>query len=144
MEFSTPLSEIMTRTIKSANPNDIFIEIAQLFETHSFHHIPVIDSDHIPVGIVSRHDYNTLKHHFSNMKWAKENTDKHNEKLFESLLVEDVMNNTPICLKEWDPVTRAIDIFLENKIHSLIICNDTGEFKGIVTPHDILKYIKRI
>ncbi|WP_236975514.1 CBS domain-containing protein [Membranihabitans maritimus] len=141
MDLQTPLAKIMTKAIQSVGQNDVFSDFSHLFASQSIHHIPVVNNNLKPVGIISTHDYNTLKHHFSNMDWSKEQSQMENDRLFQSLLAKDIMVENPICLHEDAPVKDAIKLFLENKIHSTIICNDSGQCVGIVTPYDILKFI---
>lgn len=122
----------------TVSPDTIMTEVADLFDTSSFHHIPVVNSDGIPLGIISSHDYHQLQHHLSHVD--AERSEKYNLKLFRSLLASDVMSRNPICLSTSATLSDALDIFLKNEVHSIIIV-ENRKCVGIITPHDILKVI---
>lgn len=126
----------MTQDLLTVTPNIIMSEIVEIFKSYPFHHIPVLDEDHKPIGIIRKNDFHRLQHHFTqlNLPEAKEQ----NERYFASLLASDIMIKDVVCLDISDSISDAVDIFLENKIHSILITQE-GKCKGIVTPHDILK-----
>jgi CBS domain-containing protein len=140
MNTNVPLKQIMTYYTVTIDPDTIMTEIADLFESNTFHHIPVVNEEGIPVGIISSDDYRQLQHHFTHINKVK--SEVYNRKLFRSLLASDVMTKKPICLTSNNTISDAIEIFLKNKVRSIIIV-ENGKYVGIVTPLDILKEIHR-
>ena len=114
----------------------IMTEIANIFEDYNFHHIPVLDENNIPVGMISKSDFHQLEHHFTHLNLG--DAEDQNERFFASLLASDIMTKELVCLQIDDAISDAVDIFLKNKVHSILICNGK-ECVGIVTPYDIIK-----
>ena len=129
------IKSIATVNLLTVSPNVIMTEIAEIFNSYEFHHIPVIEEDK-PVGIISKSDFYRLQHHFTQLGLT-EATDN-NRRFFESIIANDVMTKNPVCLKSSDMISDAVDIFLKNKVHSILIC-DNEKCTGIITPYDILK-----
>ena len=138
MNTNKPISEIMTSMVVSIGPNTIMTEIAEIFESNSFHHLPVLDGEGCAVGVISSHDYFKLQHNLS--KIDSERSEMFNTKLFRSLIAEEIMTKDPVCLAPSNTLSDAIDIFLKNQVHSILIANN-AKCIGIVTPYDILKEI---
>ena len=141
MNIYRPISEIMTTDLTTVRPNTMMSAVAEIFDKHHFHHIPVIDESYLPVGILSRHDYNQLQHHFT--KTGCEVADVNNKRLFDSLTVSDVMTRNPVTLEKDESMYDVIEIFLANRFHSILV-TDAGLCVGIVTPYDILSEMKKL
>lgn len=136
---NTKLALIMTRNLICAFPDMIMTEVSKIFEAHEFHHLPVIDNN-VCVGVISKSDYYQLQDTFTRKKI--ESAEKNNWMLFRSLLASEVMSTDPESLQVDDTIESAVEIFMENRVHSIVI-NDGDECVGIVTPYDILKCINR-
>ncbi len=141
MNIYRPVSTIMTTSLKTVLSSSVMTEVADIFENHSFHHIPVISEEHFPVGVISRHDYNQLQHHFTRNGW--EIAEASNKRYFQSLTADEVMTSCPITLDKDEPITEAVNVFLNNRIHSIII-TDVGLCVGIVTPYDLIRELKKL
>jgi len=134
------LKTIMSSNLISSFPDMIMTEVSSIFDGNDFHHLPVIDEKGGCVGVISKSDYFQLQDQFT--KFNSGCAEKNNNMLFRSLLASEVMSKKLEQLSQDDTVEKAIDIFLENKIHSIVI-HDEGTCVGIVTPHDILKLINQ-
>ncbi|MBT8189147.1 MAG: CBS domain-containing protein [Saprospiraceae bacterium] len=130
------IKTIMTSNLMTVGPEVIMTEISEIFNSYSFHHIPVVDKDDKPIGIISQNDFHRLQHHFTQL--GLEEAEDQNRKFFASLLARDIMITNLICLNTEDLISDAVDIFLQNKVHSILICHEE-KCVGIVTPYDILK-----
>jgi CBS domain-containing protein len=130
----------MTKDPLTIAPDTLMTEIAQIFDEHKYHHLPVVDSMQAFVGMVSKSDYFKLQHHFTILKTGA--FEELNEQLFSSLIASDIMQKDLHTIQEEDLLERAIDIFLENRFHSLIVVRNQA-CVGILTPHDILQLLKR-
>lgn len=127
---------IMTSNLMTVKKDIIMTEIAEIFKAYHFHHIPVLDDDKKPIGIISKSDFNQLQHHFTHLNLA--DAEEQNQKFFASLLAQDIMTTELVCLQQGDPISEAVDIFLRNKVHSIVICKEET-CVGILTPYDIIK-----
>lgn len=141
MNIHRPVSSIMTTDLKTVNLLDRMTDVAEIFESYNIHHLPVISIEKLPLGIISRHDYNQLQHHFTGKGW--EMAEAANKRLFESMTVREVMTTCPVVLDVDESIEEAINYFLSNRFHSIII-TDVGICVGIVTPYDILKEMKKL
>lgn len=61
MDANRPVADIMTRTLVTIKPDTPIDRIHDLFEQHTFHHIPVVDHTKL-VGIISKTDYLKIRH----------------------------------------------------------------------------------
>ncbi len=136
--MNTPIKNLMTTDVVTIRPNDLMMVAKEIFETNSFHHIPVVDEDEQLVGIISRHDYNKMLTTFSVFKNSK--ADVANRKFMMSMLVKDVMTKQVAKLHPDDPITVALGIFKENLFHALPIVDDENKVVGMLTTFDMLNY----
>jgi len=111
-------------------------EVCDLFEKSTFHHIPVVNDDQVCVGIISKSDYYQIQDQMTKMN--REKAKASNQMLWRSLIAEDIMSAPIVSLDADDSVVKAKAIFLENKIHSIVI-TENGKCKGILTTFDIIK-----
>ncbi len=140
-KMESSVSTIMTRDMICVAPKTLMSEVAKLFENHDFHHLPVVNKNGMAVGMISRHDYHRVQHHFTHFGWK--DADSQNKAFLKTLLAEEVMNKQVICLPEDAGISEALEIFLENKVHSILVETDQ-KCVGIVTPFDLLKLLKPI
>lgn len=135
MNPNIPISEIMTTSLVTAQPKTNLGQLREMFDKHSFHHLPVVESNGRLVGIISRQDFNKVAYVLSVEK-AKIGSAL---TPYQGLVAEDIMTKYPLQLSPDDTVGLAADIFLANKFHALPIVED-GLLTGIVTSHDLLAY----
>ena len=135
MNPNNPISSIMTSNMITVRPDDAARKIGEIFKTHSFHHIPVIDSGGKLVGIISKEDFFRIGYLLS----LETPGDVAGEKVYDHLPAEKFMTRYPVQLDPDDSIGLAADIFLANKFHALPIV-DEGVLVGIVTSHDLLQY----
>ncbi len=50
------LNQVMTANPRTLTPDDSVFEALELMQTHGFRHLPVVDDDNLPVGMVSIRD----------------------------------------------------------------------------------------
>ena len=133
------ISNLATTDIVSAKPNQLMTDVCVMFDTNSFHHIPVINDENKCIGIISKTDYAQLQDKFS--KFGYKCGDVNNRVFFRSLLAQDVMSIELVSLAYNEPLEKAIEIFEQNKVHSIVVTKD-DHFFGILTPIDLLSLLK--
>lgn len=121
--MNEPLSAIMTDNPITVSPLDKLSKVKDILANARFHHVPVI-KDKILVGIISSYDIFHI--------------DAAN---FEKVLVEDVMVKKIVTLEPHEKIGAAAQVFLRHLFHGLPIVNDKKELVGIVTTHDVLRYM---
>ncbi len=131
--------ELMTNDVIHVNGDTLMTEVKEIFDVSNFHHLPVVNSFNAVIGIISTHELKSLEHHLTIL--GKEFSKRSNSKILKTLLASDVMKEEVVALSVDDSVSDAIDLFLENDFHSIIIL-EKGLLRGILTPYDILLHIK--
>ena len=130
------VKEIMTDNLITIGPNTIVTKVCDLFDKESFHHLPVVDDDQVCIGIISKSDYYQIQDQMT--KINREKAKANNQLLWRSLIAEDIMSSPIVTLDLEESIDRAKAIFLENKIHSIVI-TEHGKCKGIITTFDVIK-----
>ncbi len=136
-----PLSEIMTSKPISVDPDTIMTEVSKIMESNNFHHLPVVNSNHEVVGVISEDELKSLEHHLTLL--GKAYSEMSNVKLLKTLLASDVMTKEVVCLDHNDTLNDAIQWFLKNQFHSILITQE-NKLVGIITPYDIIKLLDKI
>ncbi len=131
------LGDAMTKELVTVEPTSEMPEIAKIFETNRFRHIPVVDDGNAIVGILSITDYFHLQDKLARI--PSEGITDRNTRFFNSLHASDVMTRNPITLTIEDTLEDAIDIFNGSTFHAIAVVDD-GICLGIITPLDILEY----
>jgi CBS domain-containing protein len=132
----TAVSEIMTSHLVTVTPKTILDKVNDIFSKNDFHHIPVVDFERL-VGIISRKDIDRVSSCID--LFHSKTNEEYNNKLFQSLLAEEVMTPKVTVLSPDDSIGYAAVLFSENKFHALPVV--VGEkLVGLVTTFDMLDY----
>ena len=132
------VNQIMTTEVITVRPEDTMEMVHRIFQTTDIHHLPVIDADGKVIGIISKADYYSISNAFP--LFRPDLREAANERLFKSLLVEDVMTRQVATLSPEDSLAVAAGFFKENIFHALPIVDKHGKLVGIVTTFDLLNY----
>jgi len=107
---------------------------ARMLETGA-RSLPVVDEG-LLVGLVT--DLSLAKAFIE----VRESKFRQQDDLVRRVLVEDVMIEPPPRLGADYPLSQVVEAFLEFRIPSLPVAEDSGEFLGVVTRKSLLKLIK--
>lgn len=135
---AVPVSQVMTTEVVTVRPDDTMELVHRIFHTSEIHHLPVVDEDGKVVGIISKSDYYSISNAFP--LFRPDLRDAANERLFRSLLVDDVMTRQVATLFPDDSITVAAGFFKENLFHAIPIVDKQGKLLGILTTFDLLNY----
>lgn len=136
MMRNTKISELMTTELICLNPNDTLERVSELFRKHKFHHIPVIDPERKVLGMISKGDFLAVSNAFP--LFNEEKRKEANERIFQSLLVEDVMTRQIATLHPDDTLEFAAGYFRENLFHALPVLNKEDKLVGLLSTYDVL------
>ena len=134
MDANKPVADIMTRNLVTIKPDTTIDRIHDLFEQHTFHHIPVVDHARL-VGIISKTDYLKIRHMIATT-WGGVTIC---QDMYKDMCAGDIMSREPLRIESADTIGLAADIFRANALHALPVVDD-DELVGIVTSHDLLTY----
>jgi acetoin utilization protein AcuB len=132
------VSQIMTTEVITVRPDDTMEMVHRIFHATDIHHLPVVDADGKVVGIVSKADYYSISNAFP--LFRPDLRDAANQRLFRSLLVDDVMTRQVATLFPDDSITVAAGFFKENLFHAIPIVDKHGKLLGILTTFDLLNF----
>jgi len=132
------VKNIMSSDLITSHPNMLMTEVSELFEKHLFHHLPVLNEEGLCVGIISRSDYYQTQDKFTRIKGS--HYQEANEKFMKSLLASEIMTPKPHTIVQDALVREAVNVFLENRVHSLVV-TENEKCVGILTPHDVLSHL---
>lgn len=135
MNLIAPVSRIMSTKLVTLGIDDHLEEVKKLFDTHNFHHIPIIDEDHKLLGIVSKQDFLYFLHGFTNEPVSGTAAD-----LLKNTTVEKIMTTGLAKLEPGTRVNVALEVFKENLFHALPVV-DGDQLVGIITTYDIIRAI---
>lgn len=134
---SLTAADLMTYDVVVVSPDDLVERVAALFQKYNIHHLPVINSLGVVVGIVSKADFLKVHHYFS--IFATPQSEEMNKKLFRSLLVQEIMTEKVARIEPNTPIKKAVELFLCNQFHALPVI-ERGALKGILTTYDIINF----
>ena len=132
------LDQIMLPNLVVLKPTDTMAKADELFKLYPFHHLPVVDDDMILMGMISSTDLERASHGMSLFK--QPNKPAHNEALYRSLLVQEVMVDAVYQLSRKHTVGDAYTAFKKGRFRAIPVVED-GFLVGIVTPLDLVRYL---
>ncbi len=129
------MEDIMTTEVVFVGMDDRLGTVQELFETHKFHHVLVVE-DNALVGIISDRDLLKVVSPFIATGLERLQDLSTLEKR-----VHLVMSRNPITAEEETTVQEAAELLVENSISCLPILSSEKEVVGVVTWKDILKIL---
>lgn len=133
MNAYAPISTIMVTDLVTVNPEENLAHVKKIFDTHTFHHLPVVRFRKI-VGIISKTDFS----HFTG--GLNHGNEASMPNILEQTKAEDIMTKGIGKLEPDDRINVALEIFSKNWFHALpVVKND--ELVGIVTTQDVIRAI---
>lgn len=132
------IKQIMTTEVLTVHPGDTMEQVHLVFRSSDIHHLPVVDEESRVVGIISKSDYYSISNAFP--LFRPDLRAAANDRLFKSLLVEDVMTRQVAMLSPEDSISVAAGYFKENLFHAIPIVDKGGMLVGILTTFDLLNY----
>ncbi len=146
-EYEGPrAAEIMSRQVISVAPGTPVEEVSRLLITNRISGLPVVDADGRVVGVLSESDIIFREiHHDTHLV----------EKLGDMVLPRnlrasdrtgstagEIMTAPPIIARETAPLSELIPLFTERKIKRVVIVDDLGRLRGIVSRIDVVKALE--
>lgn len=135
------IKDLMTTQVLSVGPDDTFLKVDAIFRGNNVHHIPVL-VDGTVVGIVNKLEYKALSTALPIVDCSKK--EQANHRLFQSLLIGEVMHKNPPVVQENDTLTAAMNIFRNNQEHAVLVINEDFKLVGILTTYDVLMHYHRL
>ncbi len=119
--YELPIERVMKKTVIQVSPDTSMTELKEVLRVNRISGVPVLDGGRL-VGIISIED------------------------LIKALVEGDIqapvrkrMTTRPITVRESESVVEAVKKFTQYKVGRLLVINDQGELKGILTGGDITR-----
>jgi len=131
---STTLRQVLTRHVVKVSMDDTLQTIKELFESHRFHHVLVVEGRKL-VGVISDKD---LLHNLSPFVGNTFN-ERTQDVATLHRRVHQIMTRDPVTAREETPLHEAVQLILKHNISCLPVVDEHSHPVGIVTWRDILR-----
>lgn len=137
--------DIMTKKVITISKNATLAELAKLLIKNKISGVPIVDEKEELVGIVTEADLIIkesnlpfpLSFSFAFLESYESYTKSTKEYL--ETRVEEVMSTNVKTAREDMPISKVVNIMINNNINRLPILNNDGKLTGIITRADIIK-----
>lgn len=137
------VKDIMTTTIISVKPDSSAQAVADLIVQHKIHAIPIVNELFELQGIVAEGDFFyqhsgpiSMTSYLINRVTKKNPSGSLNE-----VTVKDLMASPCITVSPEVTIEEAGNILVEKSFNTLPVVDSTNTLVGIVTAHDVLKFL---
>jgi len=146
------VADLMTRDVAVINRKSDVHELEKLLLERRVHGLPVVNDDGILVGVISQTDL-LAWHYNAGVDGAAfyDNSRPHiiDEDAMAGLHltdiktapVEDVMSPMVHCIRADRPIAVAASTMVEERIHRLVVVDETLRVQGVISALDILRAI---
>ena len=139
--------DIMTKKVITISKDATLAELAKLLIKNKISGVPIVDKREELVGIVTEADLIIkesnlpfpLSFSFAFLESYESYTKSTKEYL--ETRVEEVMSTNVKTAREDMPISKVVNIMINNNINRLPILNNDGKLTGIITRADIIKSI---
>ena len=133
--------DVMTREVVTAAPNTPVAEIAELLTAHRISAVPVIDDHDQVLGVVSEADLLpeiTTKGRVVSAVRRRTAAAKSTGKR-----ARDLMSSPPVTVGAQTPLDAAGHEMQARRVRRLVVTDDTGRLRGIVSRADLIRPLTR-
>ena len=128
-------SSLMTTLVETIAPYETLFEAHRLMGIMRIRALPVVDDNAALVGIITRTDV---------LSADPSAFMKHHQDMSRKILstpISYIMTSKPITIDPETPVSKAAELMMTYKIHSLPVLNDENRLVGIITDSDLFRMI---
>lgn len=130
------VGHVMSKKVRATSATAPLSSLRRIFEESKFQHVPVIDSMHRLVGIVSVKDY-----YKALAPLIDSATGSTLDVFMQERKVQSVMTTPVISVKQHVAVLDAAELLIRHNISALPVVDDLQRLIGIVSWKDILRLV---
>jgi len=125
----------MTQNVVTIEKEADIIEAARKMKRHGFRHLPVVETDHRLIGIVTDRDIRSAlpSSQISDTRDGGELTG------LAGIKIIDIMTPDPVTASLSDTIQDALLLIQEKKVGALPVVDEQGVLKGIISVRDLLR-----
>ena len=109
------------------------MDAASLMHEHNIRHLPIVEHNEV-VGILSERD---LRGFLEEIYESSPETDEGIRR--KNISIREVMQGKPLTVDASADIVDVIDLMLENKVGAIVVADELGQLRGIISYEDILK-----
>lgn len=126
-------SEIMESKVFSLGTNSSLMDAASVMHEHNIRHLPIVEHNEV-IGILSERDLRGFLEEL--YESTEETADTARRK---SMSIAEVMQTKPLSVDPSADIVDVIDLMIENKVGAIVVADELGQLRGIISYEDILK-----
>ena len=126
-------SEIMERKVFSLGTNSSLMDAASVMHEHNIRHLPIVEHNEV-IGILSERD---LRGFLEELYESTQGTNQGIRR--DNISIREVMQMKPLSVDASADIVDVIDLMLENKVGAIVVADELGQLRGIISYEDILK-----
>jgi acetoin utilization protein AcuB len=126
---------VMTNEIVTVKPDDTLGEVREVFDTHRFHHLLVVEHNKV-IGIISDRD---LLKHLS--PFVGKLSERSQDAFTLQRKVHQFMSHTVVTIRPDTDIAQATRLMLEHGVSCLPVVDEREHPIGVATWRDILKAV---
>lgn len=119
--MNVKVSELMTQSVVTAEPHQSIEHVRQMLETNGITAVPVVDSEHHPVGVISSTDL------AQDLKGGAQ--------------ISSIMTEKVYTVPQYDDVSIAARVMRNHKIHRVVVTHEQ-KVVGMLSAFDLLKLVE--
>ena len=126
-------AEIMQKKVVSLGAASSLLDAASIMHEKNIRHLPIVEHNEV-VGMLSERD---LRGFLEELYQSTEETSEGFGR--KNISIREVMQNKPLTVDPSADVVEVIDLMIENKVGAVVVADELGQLRGIVSYEDILK-----
>ena len=130
------IRDVMTVDPIAISPKAKLREAEELFETHDFNGVPVVDNQRCLLGMLTKFDL------LNAFRFDAHTLVPHYDDIMEQT-VETVMTREPLTVAPQLPLSRLLQKLVEIRAKSLPVVEEGHRLVGIISRQDVLKALRR-
>ncbi|MDG4560815.1 MAG: CBS domain-containing protein [Candidatus Competibacter sp.] len=130
------IRDVMTVDPIAISPKAKLREAEELFETHDFNGVPVVDNQRCLLGMLTKFDL------LNAFRFDAHTLVPHYDDIMEQI-VETVMTREPVTVAPQLPLSRLLQKLVEIRAKSLPVVEEGHRLVGIISRQDVLKALRR-
>ena len=130
------IRDVMTVDPIAISPKAKLREAEELFETHDFNGVPVVDNQRCLLGMLTKFDL------LNAFRFDAHTLVPHYDDIMEQT-VETVMTREPVTVAPQLPLSRLLQKLVEIRAKSLPVVEEGHRLVGIIARQDVLKALRR-
>jgi len=119
--MNVKVKELMTESVVTAEPHQSIEHVRKLLDNNGISAVPVVDSEHRPIGIISSTDLS--------------------QDLKQGAPISNIMTEKVYTVPQYDDVSIAARVMRNHKIHRVVVTHER-RVVGMLSAFDLLKLVE--